>query len=159
MSENETVETKAPAKEHNPKRTAVLVGIAVALAIVLWLVGSKYLAVGAAERQGVIASASALSVASMPLLDLRSKNLLGDAETLQRVVDEVVSSQNFSFAAVLDAQGRVVAASDRNVSSGTAYQGFESGEVVQRSADGKFEVIYPIRQNDVVYGAVVLRAR
>jgi hypothetical protein len=161
MSENETTEaTETPtnAKKHpDTKRTAIIVAVIVVFTLFFWLYASKLLGIRAAEREGVQSSAMTLSAAAVPLLDLQSKNMLGDAETLSRMVDQVVESRRFSFVAILDPQGRVIVASDRNVAAGNAYEGFESGKFTERGVDGKYEVIQPIKQGSAVYGAVVLR--
>lgn len=159
MTDNpETTESQTqPTKAANPKRTTIIIAVILVLAIFFWLYASKLFAVNGAQREGVRAGAVALAAATVPLIDLRSKDLLGDDATLQRVVDEIAESNRFSFVAILDTQGRVLAASDRNTSTGAAYPDFKSGQVVERGVDGKYEVIQPIRQDTVVYGAVVLR--
>ena len=153
-SSEPTVEPKAKA---HPQRTVFIVAVIVVFAIFFWLYASKLMGVRAAERDGLKDSAVALSATALPLLDLRSKNLLGDGETLQRVVDEIAESKRFSFVALLDNNGKVVVASDRSVTAGSNYPDYESGKFAERGVDGKYEVIQPIRQGTATYGAVVLR--
>ena len=144
-------------KPRDLKQTTLLVVIVLVLVTIAWLLLSKAFAVRIAQEDGLKGAALSMAATSLPLLDLHSKNRLGDEETLQRVVDGIVQSRRFSFAAILDAQGRVVAASDRNTAKGRPYPDFKSGEVVELSRSGSFEVIQPIEQSNVVYGAVVLR--
>jgi hypothetical protein len=155
--ESSTEATTPPKKAADPRRTMMIVVAVLVFAIFFWLYASKLMGVSAAKREGMRGGGVALAAASLPLLDLKSKNLLGDAETLQRVVDQVVESQRYSFAAILDNNGKVVAASDRNVTAGSDYPDFVAGEFVERGVDGKYEIIQPIRQNTASYGAVVLR--
>lgn len=155
--ESSTEPTVEPKKTAHPQRTAFIVAVAVIFAIFFWLYASKLMGVRAAERDGLKNSAVALSAAALPLLDLRSKNLLGDAATLQRVVDEIAKSNRYSFVALLDNNGKVVVASDRSVTAGSNYPDYESGKFAERGVEGKYEVIQPIRQGTATYGAVVLR--
>ncbi len=148
------IEPKAKA---HPQRTVFIVAVILVFAIFFWLYASKLMGVRAAERDGLKDSAMALSAAALPLLDLRSKGILGDGETLQRVVDEIAESNRFSFVALLDNNGKVVVASDRSITSGSNYPDYESGKFAERGVDGKYEVIQPIRQGTATYGAVVLR--
>lgn len=150
-------EPEAPAKQADPKRTAVIVVVIVVVAAFAWALGSKYFAVAAAEKQGVMQSAAATSSALAPLLDMNSKDQLSDGTALQRVVDDIVGSKRFTFAAVLDSSGRVIVSSDRNTSLGSEYPGFKVNEVVEGDRDGGFEVIYPVKHETVTYGAIVLR--
>jgi len=156
-TEEPTTEPATPTKETDPKRTAIIVVAIVIVAAFAWALGSKYFAVAAAERAGVMQSAAAISSAVVPLLDMNSKNQLGDAEALQRVVDDVVSSDRFTFAALLDSSGRVIVSSDRSNAAGSGYDGFAPNKVVERNPDGAFEVIYPVKHEAVTYGAIVLR--
>src|SRR5688572_14557357 len=130
-TDSETQSQPQP-KRASPHRKAILVAAILVFAIFFWLYASKLLGVKAAEREGIQSSAGALAAASLPLLDLRSKNLLGDDATLQRVVDEIAKSHGFSFAAILDNTGQVLAASDRSTATGSAYPEFKSGEFVER---------------------------
>jgi hypothetical protein len=155
--ESSTENVVTPPRAANPRRTAFIVAVVVVFAIFFWLYASKLLGIRAAEREGLKNSAVALSAATLPLLDLRSKNLLGDAETLQRVVDETAETKRFSFVALLDNNGKVLVSSDRSVTAGSAYPDYESGKFVERGVDGKYEVIQPVRQGTATYGAVVLR--
>jgi hypothetical protein len=155
--ETSTEPTAPPTSTANPKRTAMIVVVVLIFAIFFWLFASKLMAVRSAEREGLKSSAVTLASAALPLLDLRSKERLGDVDTLQRMVDQIVESHRFSFAALLDNNGRVVAASDRSVTVGSAYPDFKADEFVERGVEGKYEVIQPIRQNNAAYGAVVLR--
>jgi uncharacterized membrane protein affecting hemolysin expression len=157
MSEQENVSSPEQPTANNRWRKWAVIAIAIILLFAL-AIGSRYLAVAAAEREGVNRAASPFAAAVLPLLDLRSKNILGDHSTLQRVVDTVVRDKGFSFAAILDPEGRVIAASDRNVGVGNKYGDFKAGEAVEHREAGRHEIIGPIKQNGVVYGAVVLRA-
>ena len=153
-----TTETQPqPRRAADHRRTAIIVAILLIFAIFFWLYASKIMSVRSAEREGVRNAALTFAASSLPLIDLQSKNLLGDSETLQRVVDAVAESHRFSFAAILDNQGKVLAASDRSVTAGSAYPDFKTGEFVERGTDGKYEVIQPIEQGTAAYGAVVLR--
>jgi len=155
--EEQKSEPKAPAKQADPRRTAIIVVIIVIVAGFAWTLGSKYFALAAAEREGVLQSAGALSSALAPLLDMNGKDQLSDDTALQRVVDEIVGSKRFTFAAILDSSGRVLVSSDRNTSLSSEYPNFKVNEVVERSQGGAFEVIYPVKHDTVTYGAVVLR--
>jgi hypothetical protein len=155
--ENTPTEVQQPTKPVDQKRKAILIGVVLLLAVFAWLLVSRFLAVRDAQHEGAKSAASAMAAATLPLLDLKSKNLLGDNDTLQRVVDGIVANKAFSFAAILNTAGKVLASSDRNSGVGSDYPDFESGEVVETSRDGRYEVISPISQGTVVYGAVVLR--
>jgi hypothetical protein len=65
-TEEPTPEKSASHKHANPKRTAMIVIAIVVLAAFAWTVGSKYLAVAAAKREGVMHSAAAMSSAMAP---------------------------------------------------------------------------------------------
>lgn len=157
MDNTEQTPAPQPAKG-DFKRTAKMVVAIIIVAAFAWAFGSKFFAVRAAERAGIIDGAAALASAAAPLLDMNSKGALADAETLQRVVDDAVASKRFRFAAILDSSGRVLAASDRSVGKSTNYKGFKPNEMVEGSQNGAFEVIYPVKHGSVTYGAVVLRA-
>jgi len=145
-------------KRTDPKRTAIIVLAIVVVAAFAWALGSKYLAVAAAQRDGVMQSAAAVSTSLVPLLEMNSKGQLPDAGALQRIVDDVVGSKRFSYAAILDSSGRVIVASNRNTSPSSQYPDFKANEVVERSQGGAYEVIYPVKQGTTAYGAVALRA-
>src|SRR5688572_18402543 len=110
-TEEPTEAQPQPRKPTDYKRLAILVAAIAILAAFAWALGSKFVEVRAAREQGVVHSARAFSSAALPLLDLKSKGILGDQGTLQRVVDDIVRDKKFSFAAILDSQGRVLAAS------------------------------------------------
>ncbi|MDQ2986318.1 MAG: hypothetical protein M3R13_06300 [Armatimonadota bacterium] len=147
-----------PRKPTDYKRVALISAAVLILAAFAWALASKFLEVRSARHEGVLNSARAFSSATLPLLDLRSKGILGDEGTMQRVVDDIVSDKKFSFAAILDSQGRVLAASDRNVSVGTGFPDYKQGQVIASDTSGLFQVVHPVAQDDVVYGAVVLRS-
>lgn len=152
-----TSEPVTQKKQADPKRTAIIVVVILIVAAFAWTLGSKYFAVAAAERDGVMQSAAAVSSAVAPLLDMNSKNQLNDPAALQRVVDDIVGSKRFTFAAILDPTGRVIASSDRNTAPNSEYQNFKANEVVEGNVEGSYEVIYPVKHDTVSYGAVVLR--
>ena len=158
MNANEPEATEDVRPPIDSRKRLWLILAVLVLLLFAWLLISRAMSIAAAEREGVDRAAMAFASAALPLLDLKSKNTLGDEATLQRVVDSIVSGKGFSFAGILSAQGRVVAASDRNVAVDSAYPDFRSGSIERVTRDGKHEVIYPVRQNGVVYGAVVLRA-
>ncbi|HET6644075.1 MAG TPA: PDC sensor domain-containing protein [Fimbriimonadales bacterium] len=128
-------------------------------ALALYLGASGYFGIAGARKDAALKSAAAFSTALVPLLDMRSKGQLADADTLQRVVDDMVSSTEFSFCAITDNQGRIMAASDRNLQRGSKYADIDPAQQSESKKNGEWEIVRPVVSGGVNYGVAVLRTR